>query len=686
MKSKGFNKSILFILFLCFISVKALSQHFPPKDDIYADSIERKLHSALADSSKSKLYFLLSSHYYNTGEYLSALKCANTGIAFADSVRGIENLRTKGQLEVILADMYNIAIGDVGDAFTRGGQALAIADSLKDSALKAHALTEIGIACGDEGKHDEAMADYVKALSLLKHPYNEKQKASIESLIGNIYLFTGDTTNALHYYLLSINGYNAIHDEQGAVSSLNNIGCIYTKKQENDSALKYFEKVVGISLKTNNKLMIATALQNMGEVYMAFHQNNLALFYLNQADSVARSMEVPPSNMSDINEDICSIYMQKGDYPKAYYYSRVCDTLLRRFIDQGYWRKLGAAELKFEIKQEREKNKLEQEKKAAIAKEILKRQQFVKNTFVIAFLLAVLFAFYILNRLRLIRKQKSIIEGQKLEVDNAYKVIEEKNNEVLASIRYASRIQQSILPSEDIIHNIFPDSFVLWMPKDIVSGDFYWVSSKHDYRYALVADCTGHGVPGALMSMIGAQMFNEAINIKSLTGPAEILNDVRSGIISALRQKGDLGEQKDGMDAAFCALYKRDESNSVLEFAGANNSLWVIKHNATPEECFLEIRGNKHPIGIHGDVLTPFTLHKIDIQKGDTIYIFSDGYADQFGGPKGKKFKYSRLKDLVISLRNKSLNEQHELLRKNFLEWKGGLEQVDDICILVIRA
>jgi len=303
------------------------------------------------------------------------------------------------------------------------------------------------------------------------------------------------------------------------------------------------------------------------------------------------------------------------------------------------------------------------------------------------------------------------VTKQKEELQVQNKIVEEKNKDIMDSIRYAERIQNAILPSDEEVQKLLNDIFVLFKPKDIVSGDFYWLSEKGEKVFFAAADCTGHGVPGAFMSMIGNALLEESVNEKAITNPAEILNEVRRGIINALKQKGEAGEQKDGMDIALCAW---DKSSGTLEFSGAYNGLFLIRKSGNPVQgntngehftkeplmeenslSLFEIKGDKQPVAVGYDSFneSPFTNHSIQIQKEDHIYIFSDGYQDQFGGPKGKKYMTKQLKKYLISIYEHPMQEQMESLDKNIEEWmnysENGSEahndQVDDILMIGVK-
>ncbi|MBS1650909.1 MAG: serine/threonine-protein phosphatase [Bacteroidetes bacterium] len=235
----------------------------------------------------------------------------------------------------------------------------------------------------------------------------------------------------------------------------------------------------------------------------------------------------------------------------------------------------------------------------------------------------------------------------------------------------------------ETIENTTRDFFILYKPKDIVSGDFYYArahvipSKNNELFYMCTADCTGHGVPGALMSMVSIARLNESIIEKNLEHPNIILDNVRKGIIESLNPEGSDEESKDGMDCVLCAY---DFKNMKLEFAAANNPLWLIRNNQ-----IIEYKPDKMPVGKYGDSVNPFTLQAIDLLEGDIIYTFTDGFADQFGGPKGKKFKYKQLQEVLLSIHQKPMEEQKQLLNNEFESWRGNLEQIDDVCIVAVK-
>jgi serine phosphatase RsbU (regulator of sigma subunit) len=268
------------------------------------------------------------------------------------------------------------------------------------------------------------------------------------------------------------------------------------------------------------------------------------------------------------------------------------------------------------------------------------------------------------------------IQGQRDMARSQRDRIAEQNKEITDSIYYAERIQRSLLPPVIILKSILPEHFVLFKPKNIVSGDFYWSFEKGEKVFVAAVDCTGHGVPGALMSMLGISFLNEIVIKSNDITPDIVLNSLRESIIKSLKQVGHEGESRDGMDVSMIAF---DKAQSTISFAGANNPLYFIRDGQLEE-----IKGDKMPVGIY-ERMTPFTVHTVNLRKGDTFYIFSDGYADQFGGPRSKKFMYANFKKLLLTLQAKPLVEQGIILDETIKEWQGNIEQIDDIVVIGLR-
>jgi serine phosphatase RsbU (regulator of sigma subunit) len=272
----------------------------------------------------------------------------------------------------------------------------------------------------------------------------------------------------------------------------------------------------------------------------------------------------------------------------------------------------------------------------------------------------------------IVTERTSEVVRQKDEIELKNIVLEYQKKEIEDSIRYARRIQSAVIPSEKDCLDLFKESFVFFRPLNIVSGDFYWISRVANKIIFTAADCTGHGVPGAIMSMLGVAFLNEIVNKDHITEPDTILNHLRYKVIQALQQQGISGEARDGMDIALVCI---DEHEKKLQYAGAYNPLIMIRNG----EIF-ETGGDKMPIGIY-EKMNPFTRHEIQLEPGDVLYLTSDGYEDQFGGPEGKKFKSKRFKEMLLEIHKYPMKSQKEIIEKRFDEWKGDLNQVDDIVV-----
>lgn len=258
------------------------------------------------------------------------------------------------------------------------------------------------------------------------------------------------------------------------------------------------------------------------------------------------------------------------------------------------------------------------------------------------------------------------------------KIFEKQKRELTESLKYASYIQKALLPTDQLIKRHFPDSFLLYMPRDIVSGDFYWLSRKKNLIYFAMADCTGHGVPGAFLSILGITFLNQVVDRNENQPASSVLNNLREYVMKALRQTGEISEQKDGIDMALCVV---DSSRNTLQYAGAFNPMYIVKNTSQ----LIEIPGDKMPIGVAAEEETSFKNHEMDLNDKDMIYLFTDGYADQFGGQSGKKFKFRPFRNLLLSISSLPVDKQKEELINKHREWRGKMIQLDDISVFGFR-
>jgi len=297
-----------------------------------------------------------------------------------------------------------------------------------------------------------------------------------------------------------------------------------------------------------------------------------------------------------------------------------------------------------------------------------------------------LLSFALADRINILKKEKEgaqekalevleeKVQERTLEIEEQKELVEEKQKDILDSITYAKRLQDAILPPVSFIKKFLPDSFLVYKPKDIVAGDFYWMERSDDNILIAAADCTGHGVPGALVSVVCSNALNRTVKEFHITEPGKILDKVRELVLETF-EKSESNVQ-DGMDISLCCITTKTKE---VQWSGAYNSLWYIQKGEIKE-----VAADKQPIGKNNRP-EPFNTHKLNLQKGDTLYLFTDGYADQFGGPKGKKFKYKQMEELLLANASKPMDEQKDVLENTLEKWKGTLEQVDDILIIGIR-
>lgn len=277
---------------------------------------------------------------------------------------------------------------------------------------------------------------------------------------------------------------------------------------------------------------------------------------------------------------------------------------------------------------------------------------------------------------RKVEERTAEVVRQKEEIEIQNQRISELYNQVTDSIKYAKRIQEAILPPDELIKDLLPNSFILYKPKDIVSGDFYWIGQKANKIFFAAVDCTGHGVPGALMSIVGSNGLNQALHTEGIDRPSQILDSLNKEVTATLHKRDENAAQ-DGMDLAICAW---DKKKNVLEYAGAYNPLYIMRSGKIEQ-----VKADKQAIGTFAEGSDKYTNHEVKLEHGDCIYLFSDGYADQFGGPKGKKFMYRQFREQLSELDGKSMDEQKEILGKILEKWKGPLEQVDDILVMGLK-
>jgi tetratricopeptide (TPR) repeat protein/serine phosphatase RsbU (regulator of sigma subunit) len=573
--------------------------------------------------------------YIEKGDYAKAMDY------HAKSLKIYENLEDKKGIAITLINIGLLYKEHKGfdkalEYYKRG---LDISSKIGDKKGIAEALNAIGLICENQGKYNEALDYYNKTLTIQQEIGNLKGIANIYNNIGILYKEQKDYLKAMDYYLKSLK----ISEEIGGVritsNILGNIGMLYFRLNNYQQAQKY----------SNRSLVLAKNVNALGNI--EFNSNLLYEIY-KKTHKDSKALE-----MLELYNDT------KGALDKM----NLNDLLLKEKVKQEYEVKI----YKDSIANLINVNKLA-DRDAAL--QIKKDQQIMLFG---GLGLVILFSFFIFNRYRITHKQKKVIQGQHQELEHNHNILEEAHKDITDSIVYAKRIQDATLTSTSYINDVLPQSFLYFNPKELVSGDFYWVFNNGDDVFFTVADCTGHGVPGAFMSMIGNSLLNEMIIENKIRDTNLIMDNVSNKIKISLDQKGEQGQSRDGMDMMLCRLNKK---TNELMFTGAKNPLFLIRDGEV-----IEYKGDKRPIGYYLGENILFTSKKIKLKNNDMIYVFSDGFSDQFGGEKGKKYKAESFKRFLLTIVDKDMGAQQNLISEEFDLWKGDLEQLDDVCVMGVR-
>jgi tetratricopeptide (TPR) repeat protein len=610
---------------------------------------------------------------------------------FPNSLRNFEEalkiLKTSGKKSELAKGYFNIGLiyfftAEYKKAAEYYLEALKLLESIKDKETLPTIYNGLGSIYKEMANYPEAINAFNKALKLYSENKDSVGLSSIYNNLGNIYDYQEKLADAKKYYMLSMDIKEKIGYDRGMSSTINNLGIIANKENELDKALEYFNKALSYSGPNSDALSQAISYDGIGTVYYKKKDYSKALSYFEKSLSISTDIDSKVDIVSTYSK-VAMCYAARGNYKKAYDYTQLMTAIKDSILNIENTKQVNEMAVKYESEKKQlvienlnKDNALQQEE---LAKKELEVKQ--RNTqmlfFAVALILVSVLAFFIFRGYRQKKISNDIITAQKIEVEKHRDLFEEKNKEILDSIAYAKRIQGALLAGEGLLNKNLPEHFVFYKPKDIVSGDFYWASAMDNRFYLCVADCTGHGVPGAFMSLLNISFLNEAVIEKKIDSPEKVLSHVRNQIISSLNPEGTSTESRDGMDAVLCMF---DFKGMWMRFAAANNPVWLIRNNELKE-----FPADKMPVGMHHGEQKPFTLQTLGLRKNDMIYLFTDGYADQFGGDKGKKFKYKNLKKVLLENAERPMKEQKQVLETLLKTWQGSMEQVDDILIIGIK-
>lgn len=625
-----------------------------------------------------------------------------------------------------LARSYNMEAnvfcrkGKYPEALECVDSALSIAQRASDLSTQPLSYLVMGNIHCYMGKYAKGMDDYFKGLAIEEKSTDQKYVHWFYSNIGNLYYDQKNYPKALEYSKKAIQAELKANDKQALLNTYGNMGQIYTSLQKNDSALHYYSEALKISQETNDEFGMSTSLVNMGILYTKMKQYNKAMEYSMRGYKISRSKFMDLfiyslTNLGNIHValkqfdvaenyfiealdnakkigstiliketalSLASLYDAKKDFKMAYQYFKLYSETKDSLLNQENSKLITEMNTKYTTEKKEKEIELLKKNEDIQKLELTKKKNELDNQRTISFgafagfILLMIVAVLMFSRYRLKKKANDQLQTAFHLIEEKNSVIEKSNMLITDSITYAKRIQDAILPGEEELSKILSDDFfIFYKPTQIVSGDFYWCSEQNNKTIFVVADCTGHGVPGAFMSMIGNTLLNEIVNERKITCTKEIAELLDKKIVHALHQHTN-SDQYDGMDISICCV---DKANQEIHFTGAHHSMYVYDGQLT------KIKGDPFSIGgAQQQQLKTYSSKKINFRKNQRLYFLTDGYCDQSGGSANKRFGSGKLEKLLQEMQHLKMSQQKELLETAFEEWKGATIQRDDVLVVGI--
>ncbi|MCE3226540.1 MAG: protein serine/threonine phosphatase [Bacteroidetes bacterium] len=613
------------------------------------------VYSAIDENEKAKEYYLKN---------MVAFKSINHAHGIALTYNDLGNLEE-------VEGNYNSALKHFFDY-------LNYAEKIHSESDMAIAYNNIAIIYSDMKDFKMEQAYNFKALKIREKLNEPWQLAASYNNIGVAYQTVNNWNSSILYYNKALKIRTELNDIDGIAASYHNLAICYKHLGDFKLSEEYYLKALKIQLDLNTKADIALTSINLGKFYFDTKQHKKSFDYLNNALKISNELNLIEYR-TDVHMALYEIYNELKQSDKALIHYRKYVELRDSVSNVEQSKEFTRIEMQNKFDKELSERQLEQTKKDAIAKQQQKQQRIVTISVSVLLLIITVFLFFVYRSYKQKQQANVIITNQKKEVESQKHLIEEKQKEIIDSINYAKRIQSAILAKEEDIRVHFPHSFLYYNPKDIVAGDFYFFETTKNHVFYAAADCTGHGVPGALVSVVCSNALSRCVKEFNLSDPGKILDKTRELVLETFKKSGQ--DVKDGMDISLISinLSIQNSKGKLIQWSGANNPLWYVQNNELKE-----ITANKQPIG-QVDSPTPFTTHEIKLSEGDSVYLFTDGYADQFGGAAGKKFKYKQFSELLLATNNMDPESQKEKIVKTFENWKGTLEQVDDVLLIGIK-
>jgi tetratricopeptide (TPR) repeat protein len=682
-------------------------------DPVKAMELSEKQITLTKDNTKEKVDALndLGNSCYYLDEYSRGTTTLLESIAMAEK---ISYDLGKAEASVILGNIL-ILEGKFSDALEHFSEGLKIYESLKINNGIAQCNNGLGTINLNQEHYEKALEYFEKALKY----GDEVTKSDSYVNMSQIYLKMEAYDDAKKNAEIAFELGKKNDDLYVEASALDVIGKVVSQKGDFKKSTEYFEQALEIKKSLEDNQGIAATMIFLGQNYKNLGNIDTAMILIQEAHTIATEIGANEEVRISLGE-LAKLYAVIGDFQAAFSHQTRFIEINEAISNDQASKKI--AEMEAELQEKIQKDKIALMEKDKEYEKKMFRIFIGVGIFII--LMIIIAAGFIYNRYQMKKKahavleqKNQIIEEQKYVLEEQKHVLEEKNTEILDSITYAKRIQTAILPSDKFFNETLPNSFVLYKPKDIIAGDFYWLEETTPLAPSIggglgevsggmglvlfaAADCTGHGVPGAMVSVICNNALNRSVREFGLTIPSKILDKTRDVVIEQFEKSES--EVKDGMDISLCAINFQQHK---LSWSGANNPIWIVRQKTTSlliasknntesitiepnviDENYhlFEIKADKQPIGKYADP-KPFSNWEIDLTKGDSVYIFTDGYADQFGGDKGKKFMAANMKKLILSIQNESVEMQKKLLDEAFENYRSDHEQIDDVCIIGVR-
>lgn len=616
----------------------------------------------------SKTNLQLARYHSLKGQNDSALLVVPTAIKFARTC--------KDTGLIIHSYLFNARVLSSASLFNKALEQCLLAQRFLEKnlsyKLSVKVYHDLGFVYSNTGLHAQAVNYYRKGLAISKIHSDTFNIANISGRLGGEFNYLSLYDSALIYNKEGLRNFKLINHKRGIGATLVNLSTTYNSMKQVDKAIETIKEAIIIRTELGDSYALTILKNNLTACYYDKNEYQLALQNAKEAEALCIRQNEKALISQNYSQQYL-IYARLKNYEMAYRYAHRYVLLRDSIYQNTNLKALNELQAKYESdKKEKEIALLQMEKKSSDEKSEADRKRrnlILLSVSIITFLIAV-FAFILFKKFRESNKQKKIIQSQKHLVD-------EKNKEIIDSINYALTIQKAIIPSPLEIQTDVKEAMVFFKPKDIVSGDFYWHTKVNNLLYFVVADCTGHGVPGAFMSLMGISYLSEIINEKNILNTNDILNSLREKVITNLNKSSGTKDKRDGMDMVVIRI---DKASNTLQFSGANNSIYILRN-----EQLVELKGNKMPVGLYTEELQAFSAVEKLLYEDDKIFAFTDGLPDQFGGPKGKKFMYKQLENIICENSGSQMSTLSELLSTRFESWKGANEQVDDITVLGIK-